>query len=145
MNIRLDTSQFQYLALIRYCQTSYRTRKPLTDALKKSKQELALLQSRAAEAQSEVKSLQQENEELRALPQQADEVHVLRAEVQRLQHLEQNVEQFNSDVDTFHRLQADVRDLDVFRKNKAAILHYMKLFPKVVESVATKLFQYSLH
>ena len=142
MNIRLYTSQFQYLALIRYCQTSYRTQKPLTDALKKSKQELALLQSRAAEAQSEVKSLQQENEELRALPQQADEVHVLRAEVQRLQHLEQNVEQFNSDVDTF---QADVRDLDVFRKNKAAILHYMKLFPKVVESVATKLFQYSLH
>ena len=78
-------------------------------------------------------TLQQENEKLRVVAQQAGEVDALRAEVQRLQRLEQDFNQFNADVEAFHLLQADVRDLDVFRRNKTAILHYMKLFPKVVE------------
>lgn len=91
------------------------------------------MQSRAAEEHSKAVSLQRENEELRAAAQQAVEVDVLRAEVQRLQHLEQDMDQFNADLEAFRRLKADVRDLDIFRKNKAAILQYMKLLPKVVE------------
>lgn len=91
------------------------------------------MQSRAAEEHSKAVSLQQENEELRAAAQQAVEVDVLRAKVQRLQHLEQDMDQFNADLEAFRRLKADVRDLDIFRKNKAAILQYMKLLPKVVE------------
>ena len=91
------------------------------------------MESLAAEAQSKAMTLQQENEKLRVVAQQAGEVDALRAEVQRLQRLEQDFNQFNADVEAFHLLQADVRDLDVFRRNKTAILHYMKLFPKVVE------------
>jgi DNA repair ATPase RecN len=91
------------------------------------------MEIRTVEAQSEAMTLQQENEKLRAVAQQAGEMDALRAEVQRLQHLEQDFDQFNADVEAFCHLQADVRDLDVFRRNKAAILHYMKLFPGVVE------------
>lgn len=78
-------------------------------------------------------ALQRENEQLRAATQQANEVDALRAEVQRLLHLGQEMDQFTADLEAFRRLKADVRDLDVFRKNKAAILQYMKLLPKVVE------------
>lgn len=91
------------------------------------------MQNRAAEEHSRAVSLQRENEQLRAAVQQASEVKTLRAEVQRLQLLEQEMDQFNTDLQVFRRLKADVRDLDVFRKNKAAILQYMKLLPKVVE------------
>jgi hypothetical protein len=45
--------------------------------------------------------------------------------------LERN--QFDADLDAFRRLEVDVRNLDTFRKYKAAILHYMKLLPTVVE------------
>lgn len=121
------------MALIRYCQASYRTRKPLTDELAKSKQELAAMQQRAAEEHAKLVSLQHDNDNLRAAAQQVGNTQALRAEVQRLQHLEQEVDRFNADVEAFHRLHADVRDLEVFRKNKAAILDYLKLFPKVVE------------
>lgn len=91
------------------------------------------MQNRAAEERSKAVSLQRENEELRAAEQQAGDVDVLRAESQRLQHLEQEKDQFNADLAAFRRLRADVRDLDIFRKYKAAILHYMKLLPKMVE------------
>lgn len=91
------------------------------------------MQNRAAKEHSKVMVLQRENEQLKAAAQQASEVDTLRAEVQRLQHLEQGMEQFNADLEAFRRLKADVLDLDVFRKNKAAILQYMKLLPKVVE------------
>ena len=107
--------------------------KPLTDTLKNMKQQLDTMQNRATEEHSVVVSLQRENEQLRAIAQHASEVDALREEVQRLQHLEQEVDQFNADVEAFRRLKADVRDLDVFRKNKAVILQYMKLLPKVVE------------
>ncbi|KAF2625490.1 hypothetical protein BU25DRAFT_396799 [Macroventuria anomochaeta] len=129
----MEALRFQYLALARYCQTSYRTRKTLTDALKNTKQELATVQNRAAEERSETISLQHENEKLRAAAEQAGEVDSLRAEVQRLQHLEQEKDQFEADLEAFRCLEADVRNLDTFRKNKAAILHYLKLFPKVAE------------
>lgn len=91
------------------------------------------MQSRAAEEHSKAVSLQRENEKVRTAAQQAGDVDALRAEVQRLQHLEQDMDQFNADLDAFRRMKADVRDLDIFRKNKAAILQYMKLLPKVVE------------
>lgn len=91
------------------------------------------MQSYAAEEHSKVLLLQRENERLRAAAQRASEVDALRVEVQRLQHLEQEVDQSNADLEESRRLKADVRDLDVFRENKAAILQYMKLLPKVVE------------
>ncbi|KAF1926138.1 uncharacterized protein M421DRAFT_225688 [Didymella exigua CBS 183.55] len=129
----IEALRFQYLSLARYCTVSYRTRKPLTDALKSTKQQLVTMQSRAAEEYSRVVSLQRENELLQAAAQQASEVDALRAEVQRLHRLEQDMEQFNTDLEAFRRLKTDVRDLGIFRKNKAAILQYMKLLPKVVE------------
>ncbi len=129
----LTLPQFQYLALVRYCQTSYRARKPLTDALKKTKQDLKTIQNRAAEEHSRVVSLQYDNQSLRAAAQQASEVEALRAENQRLQHLKYEQDQFDSEREAFRLLRTDTRDLDIFRKNKAAILHYMKLFPKIIE------------
>lgn len=91
------------------------------------------MQRHAEDEQSRVVSLQRENEHLQATAHQASEMDTLRAEVQRLQHLEQDMDQFNADLEAFRRLKADARDLDVFRKNKAAILQYMKLLPKLVE------------
>lgn len=86
-----------------------------------------------ADEHSKVVPLRDENEKLRASVQQLGDVEALRVEVQRLQHLEQEVDQFNADLAAFRRLKADVRDLDVFRQHKAAILQYLKLFPKLVE------------
>ena len=121
------------MALARYCQTSYRTRKPLADALEHAKQELTLAKGLVAEEQSKIAFLQHENRVLQAAAQQAGEVEALRAEIRRLQHLELERNQFDADLDAFRRLEVDVRNLDTFRKYKAAILHYMKLLPTVVE------------
>ncbi|KAG9197913.1 hypothetical protein G6514_000752 [Epicoccum nigrum] len=129
----MEALRFQYLALARYCQTSYRTQKPLADALEHVKQEIALAKGLVAEGQSKIASLQYENRVLQAAAQQAGEVEALRAEIRRLQHLELERNQFDADLDAFRRLEVDVRNLDTFRKYKAAILHYMKLLPTVVE------------
>lgn len=131
--IPTDHTQFQYISLARYCQNAYRTRKPLVDALKKTKQDLTMMQNRAAEETSKVVALQRDNSSLRAAAQQVSEVETLRAEVQRLRNLEQSQDQFYADVEAFHLLKADMRDLNVFRKNKVAILRYLKLLPKIIE------------
>ncbi|KAJ4323937.1 hypothetical protein N0V94_001581 [Neodidymelliopsis sp. IMI 364377] len=129
----MEALRFQYLALVRYCQTSYRQQKPAAAALVAAQHELATVRNCAAEDHSEALALQQENKQLRALAQQAGEVNSLRAEVQRLQHLERDVDQFTAEVEAFRRLKADVRDLDTFRRNKSAILQHLKLVPKLVE------------
>ncbi|KAF1358783.1 hypothetical protein EJ07DRAFT_166647 [Lizonia empirigonia] len=128
-----EALRFQYLALVRYCQTSYRTRKPLSKALADTKEELATMQHRLTDEHSKVETLQRENEKLRASAQQMEDMETLRTKVERLQHLEQEVGQFNADLAAFRRLKADVRDLDVFRQNKTAILQHLKLVPKLVE------------
>ncbi|KAH6639805.1 hypothetical protein C7974DRAFT_139167, partial [Boeremia exigua] len=138
MSLRNETNEmevlrFQYLALARYCRMSYLTTKPLADALKQTRQELVTMQQRAADDHSKVVSLQHANESLRAAAHQANEVEALRAEVHRLRHLELAKHQLDADVETVRLLKADVRDLDILRKNKAAILQYMKLLPKVIE------------
>ena len=121
------------MALARYCQTSYRSRKPLVDALEHTKQELTSAKRLVVEEQSKIASLQYDNRILQAAAQQAGEVEQLRAKVQRLQDLELERNQFNADLEAFRRLKVDVRNLDTFRKNKDVILQYMKLLPKVVE------------
>jgi DNA repair ATPase RecN len=121
------------LALARYCQTSYRTRKPLVDALERTKQELTSAKRLVVEEQSKIASLQYDNGILQAAAQQAGEVEELQAEVRRLQHLELERNQFSADLEAFRRLEVDVRNLDTFRKNKDVILQYMKLLPTVVE------------
>lgn len=129
----VDDIQFQYLALVRYCQTSYRSRKPLSKALTTTQQELNATRKRLADEGSKLVPLQQENKDLRALVQQAEDVEVLRAEVRRVQHLDEDVDQFNADLAAFRRLKADVRDLEVFRRHKTAILQHLKLLPKLIK------------
>ncbi|KAF3007807.1 hypothetical protein E8E13_010492 [Curvularia kusanoi] len=119
-----EAVRFQYLALARYCQTTYQTRKPLTDALSRTEQELASTKAIAAE---KLNSLQHDNE------QQAGELQTLQVEVQRLQHLERERKQFETDLEAFRHLEVDVRNLETFRKNKAAILQYLKSLPTVIE------------
>ncbi|XPS78013.1 hypothetical protein M3J09_010034 [Ascochyta lentis] len=138
-NKEMEALRFQYLALIRYCQTSYRTRKPLSSELANVKQDLSTTQSREADERLKFAGLQRENEELRASAQQTEDVEALRAEVQRLRHLEQETDQFNADLEAFRRLKADVRDLKTFRENKAAILQHLKLVPKLVEKMKDRL------
>lgn len=101
------------------------------NALESTKQELATAQKCAADEHSKAAALQCENEKLQASAQQ--DMDALSAEVHRLQHLEQEANQFNADVEAFHRIKADLRDLDVFRHNKPVILQHLKLLPKVIE------------
>lgn len=101
--------------------------------MKKSRQDLAAVQKRAAEEHAKVASLQKDNNTLRLAAQQAGEVQVLKAEVQRLQHLELERDRFDAAVQDFRNLKVDVCDLGIFRKNKVAILRYLKLLPKVIE------------
>ncbi|KZM22033.1 zinc ion binding [Ascochyta rabiei] len=132
-NKEMEALRFQYLALIRYCQVSYRTRKPLSNELADAKNELATMQSRVTDEHSKFADLQRENEELRTSAQQVEDAEALRAEVQQLRHLEEEFDQFNADLKAFRRLKADVRDLETFRKNKGAILQHLKLVPELVE------------
>ncbi|KAI4629205.1 uncharacterized protein J4E87_003467 [Alternaria ethzedia] len=96
--IRLDGSgkemealRFQYIALIRYCQNTYATRKPLQDALTNVEKKLASAQDLASKEHAKVVTLQQENERLRL---QKDQFQAMRAEVQRLQGLDEEVAHF---------------------------------------------------
>ena len=122
------------MALARYCQTSYRTRKPLVEALEHTRQELASTRALTAEEQSKVASLQYDNRRLQAAAQQAGEVEALEhaaGEPHRPVDLDDRL--FNADLEAFRRLEVDVRNLETFRKNKDVILQYMKLLPTVVE------------
>lgn len=91
------------------------------------------MQHRLTHEHSKVDTLQRENEKLRASAQQMEDIETLRTKVEQLQHLELEVGQFNADLAAFRRLKADVRDLEVFRQNKTAILQHLKLVPKLVE------------
>jgi peptidase E len=118
-----NTLQFQYIALIRYCQNTHATRKPLQNALTEAEKKLASMQDLASEEHAKVLSLQQENERLHA---QKDQFEAMSTEVQRLQGIEQELE-------LFRRLDVNPRDLETFTTNKAAIRHYLKLVPRLLE------------
>ncbi|KAI4936729.1 uncharacterized protein J4E92_001453 [Alternaria infectoria] len=126
--IRLDGSgkemealRFQYIALIRYCQNTYATRKPLQEALTNMEKKLASVQDLASKEHAKVVTLQQENERLRL---QKDQFQAMKAEVQRLQGLDEEVAHFRD---------VNPKDLATFLANKSAIRHYLKLVPMLVE------------
>ncbi|KAL6158736.1 hypothetical protein ACJQWK_03703 [Exserohilum turcicum] len=119
----MDALRFQYIALIRYCQNTYATRKPLQQALQESEKKLADIQTRASQEHAEFVRLQKENEQLRI---QKEQFEAMKAEVQRLQALEQEVEQFRN-------LNINPRDLKTFVANKSAIRHYLKLVPMLMD------------
>ncbi|KAF1833353.1 hypothetical protein BDW02DRAFT_599148 [Decorospora gaudefroyi] len=128
--IRLDGSgkemealRFQYLALVRYCQNTHATRKPMQNALAEAEKKLASMQHLASEEHAKVLALRQENERLRA---QKDQFEAMNAEVQQFQEQEQEFKQFRS-------LNVKPRDLETFITNKTAIRHYLKLVPMLID------------
>lgn len=124
-SITLTASQFQYIALIRYCQNTHAARKPLQKSLTDAEKKVASMQELASAEHVKVLSLQQEIEQLRAQKAQTEAVTV---ELQRLQGLEQEIEHYR-------RLDVTPRDLETFVSNKAAIRHYLKLVPMLLEYV----------
>jgi hypothetical protein len=115
---RANSTQFQYIALIRYCQNTHAARRPLQDALAEAEKKLLSMQDLASGEHAKVINLQQ----LRAQKDQFE------AEVHRLQGLEQEVEHFR-------RIDVNPRDLETFVNNKSAIRHYLKLVPMLLEYV----------
>lgn len=93
----------------------------LADAEKK----LLDMQERASEEHAKVLELQQEIKQLGAQKAQSE---AMEAELQRLQGFEQEIEHYR-------RLKVNPRDLETFMNNKAAIRHYLKLIPMLVEYV----------
>jgi CHASE3 domain sensor protein len=126
-NTDADIYQFQYIALIRYCQNTYATRKQLQEAVAAAEGKLASMQDHASGERARVLSLQQENEQLRTKMQQFD---TMKAEIGRLEDLKREVEQYR-------RLNVNPRDLETFTTNKAAIRHYLKLVPTLIEYAPT--------
>ncbi|KAH6875321.1 hypothetical protein BKA58DRAFT_119142 [Alternaria rosae] len=126
--IRLDGSgkemealRFQYIALIRYCQNTHATRKPLQEALADTEKKLASAQDLASKEHAIVVTLQKENERLRL---QKDQFQAMKAEVERLQGLDEEVA---------HLRNVKPKDLATFLANKSAIRHYLKLVPMLVD------------
>ncbi|CAG5181999.1 uncharacterized protein ALTATR162_LOCUS9941 [Alternaria atra] len=126
--IRLDGSgremealRFQYIALIRYCQNTHATRKPLQQAYNEMEKKLANVQDLASKEHSKILGLHQENERLRF---QKDQFEAMEAEVQRLQGLDEEVA---------HLRGVNTKDLNTFLANKSAIRHYLKLVPMLVD------------
>ncbi|EUC35809.1 hypothetical protein COCCADRAFT_89769 [Bipolaris zeicola 26-R-13] len=119
----MDALRFQYIALIRYCQNTYATRKPLEQTLKESEKKLANMRNLVSEEHAKMISLQKETDKLNA---QKDQFEAMQAEVQRLQGVEQEFEQLRS-------LNVNARDLKTFITNKSAIRHYLKLVPMLME------------
>jgi hypothetical protein len=115
--------QFQYLALVRYCQNVHTMRKPLQDALAEVEKRLASVQDFASEEHAKVVVLQEENKKLQATGPISDE---MKTEIKRLQDVEQEVEQYR-------RLNVNPKDLETFKNNKDAIRHYLKLVPMLIE------------
>lgn len=118
-----NNHQFQYIALIQYCQNTYITRKPLQEAVAETRKKLASVQELASDEHAKFLTLQQEVEQLRAKQGQFD---ALNADIQRRQGLEEELEYFR-------RLRVNPRDLETFVSNKAAIRHYLKLVPMLIE------------
>ncbi|KAF1849652.1 uncharacterized protein K460DRAFT_421842 [Cucurbitaria berberidis CBS 394.84] len=119
----MEALRFQYIALIRYCQNTYATRKTTQNALAEAEKKLVSIQELASEERTKAITLQQDNEQLRASQDQFD---ALKAELQRLQGLEQEVEQYR-------QMQVNPRDLETFTTHKTAIRHYLKLVPMLLE------------
>jgi succinate dehydrogenase/fumarate reductase flavoprotein subunit len=115
--------QFQYLALVRYCQNAHTMRKPLQDALTESKKRLASAQDFASKEHAKVLALQKDNEKYKAVGRTSDEME---AEMKRLQGVE-------NEVDQYRRLNVNPKDLETFKNNKDAIRHYLKLVPMLIE------------
>jgi hypothetical protein len=113
VHLDADLSQFQYLALTRYCQNTHAARKPLQDALSKANNKLSSVQNLASEEHAKVLTLQRENEGLKV-------------EAERLRGFEQELQQYRG---------INPKDLDTFRLNKDAIRHYLKLVPMLIKSV----------
>jgi hypothetical protein len=118
-----DSMQFQYLALIRYCQNTHAMRKPLQNALVEAENKLIAMQNLASKEHAKVFTLQQEKERLLAVGQESDN---LKAEVERLQGIDLEVEKYR-------RLDVNPKDLETFKNNKDAIRHYLKLVPTLIE------------
>jgi hypothetical protein len=116
-----NNDQFQYIALIRYCQNTHATRKPLQQAYTEMEKKLVNIQNLASKEHAKFLSLEQENQRLRS---QKDQFEAMKAEVQRLQGLDEEVAQLRD---------VNPKDLDTFLANKSAIRHYLKLVPMLVE------------
>ncbi|USP76692.1 uncharacterized protein yc1106_03966 [Curvularia clavata] len=143
----MDALRFQYIALIRYCQKNYATRKPLEQALTDSERKLGTMRKLASEEHAKVLSLKKENEQLQM------QLEALQVEVQRLQSIEQKLEQLQLQKDQFEAMKAEVkrlqsieqklehfrnlnvnpRDLETFLKNKSAIRHYLNIVPMLMD------------
>jgi cell shape-determining protein MreC len=118
-----DTRQFQYLALVRYCQNTHSTRKPIQDALTETEKKLASMQDIASGEHAKVLTLQQEIEKLKVSQK---DLEGMKANLKRLQDVEQEVQQYR-------RLNVNPKDLETFKNNKDAIRHYLKLVPMLLE------------
>ncbi|KAH7371507.1 hypothetical protein BKA66DRAFT_572747 [Pyrenochaeta sp. MPI-SDFR-AT-0127] len=119
----MEALRFQYIALIRYCQNTYATRKPLQTALAEARKELSGMQDRALAEHSRFLILEQENDQLRC---KQDEFNAMKAEVKHLQEFKQEAEQYRN-------LNVNPRDLETFITHKAEIRHYLKLVPMLLE------------
>jgi len=115
--------QFQYIALIRYCQNTHAACKPLRSTLVAAEKKLVSMQDLISGEHAKVSGLQQENERLRA---QNKQIEAMKAEIERLQSFEQEIERLR-------RVNVNPRDLETFIENKTAIRHYLKLVPQLLE------------
>jgi len=95
----------------------------MKNALAEAEENVTRFRNLASEEHARVLSLEKEKESLLATRTHLDD---LQAEVQRLQGLE-------SEVDYYRRLNVNPRDLETFMANKAAIRHYLKLVPVLLE------------
>ena len=118
-----NSVQFQYIALIRYCQNTHATCKSLRSTVVAAEKKLVSMQDLASEEHTKVLSLQQENERLRV---HTKHFEAMKAELERLQSFEQEIERLR-------RLNVNPRDLETFIENKTAIRHYLKLVPQLLE------------
>jgi DNA repair ATPase RecN len=116
-----NNDKFQYIALIRYCQNTHATRKPLQQAYNEMQKKLSSMQDLESKNQAKLLGLQQENERLRY---QMDQFEAMKAEVQRLQGLDEEVAELRG---------VNPKDLKTFLANKSAIRHYLKLVPMLME------------
>lgn len=114
-------AQFQYLALFRYCQTTYATRKPLQDALAEVQKQLVVQHEVASQDRAKILILQQENEKLKSVERKHDS---MKAEMERLQQVETKVEQHRG---------INPNDLETYIKHKKEIRHHLGMVPQLIE------------
>lgn len=115
------------MALIRYCQGTHATRKPIQTALAETEKKLQAAETLASDEQAKVLELQAVNKKL-GLDQ--NQVQSLKAEVERLRDVEQELE-------AYRRLNVRAKDLETFVTYKSAIRYQLELVPKLVECVGS--------